>query len=59
MNSPQQKIEDFLKGQRDCKEGVEHKAGMSDRYNAGYSYEYEMEQMKTERTGHAQNTAST
>ena len=37
-------IHDFIKGQRDCKEGVPHKDG-TDSYNAGYSFQYELEQL--------------
>lgn len=40
---------DFIKGQEDCKNGVEHKS-RSDAYDRGYSYQYWCEQEKTERT---------
>ena len=42
-----QQITDFLKGQRDCEQGVEHKAGQSKFYDRGYSVQYEMEQVLT------------
>ena len=44
MSSPAQQIEDFVQGQRDCKNGVEHKTGKSREYDAGYALQYEIEQ---------------
>jgi len=45
--------DDFLKGQEDCIDGVEHKAGKSEAYDRGYAAEYELEQVLTEMTnGH-------
>jgi len=43
------KVLDFIRGQEDCKKGVEHKSGSED-YTRGYSAQYELEQMNTERT---------
>lgn len=40
--------DDFLQGQRDCKDGVLHEAGKSAHYDAGYSSQYEAEQLATE-----------
>ena len=40
--------DDFLQGQRDCKAGVEHKAGKSKAYDDGYGTQYEAEQSMTE-----------
>ena len=37
-------LDDFIKGQRDCRDGVEHKAGKSKAYDNGYAFQYEMEQ---------------
>ena len=39
---------DFINGQRDCRTGEPHKAGMSFDYDRGYSAQYELEQIKTE-----------
>lgn len=35
--------QDFLKGWTDCEEGIRHREGLSEAYNAGYAdcYEYE------------------
>jgi hypothetical protein len=35
--------QDFIRGWTDCEEGIEHRAGKSEAYNAGYAdcYEYE------------------
>ena len=35
---------EFLRGQRDCEQGIPHKAGQSEEYNRGYAYQYELEQ---------------
>lgn len=48
--SEQQVIEDFLSGQRDCRDGIPHKAGKSESYDSGYRCQYELEQMKAERS---------
>jgi hypothetical protein len=40
--------EDFLKGQNDCKDGIAHQSGKGASYDAGYSAEYEAEQMLAE-----------
>jgi len=45
-------IDDFLQGQIDCMQGIEHKEGMSDSYNRGYTAQYEVEQMRNELYGH-------
>ncbi len=39
-------IDDFMRGQRDCKDGKEHKAGNSESYDSGYSAQYELEQLR-------------
>lgn len=45
MNAPDTAfIEDFLRGQRDCSQGVQHQAGQSQAYDRGYAAEYEQEQ---------------
>jgi len=43
-------IDEFLRGQRDCKEGLEHKAGEPEYYDRGYSYQYFIEQQQTQKT---------
>ena len=37
---------DFVRGQADCRDGVPHKAGQSESYDAGYAAEYQLEQMQ-------------
>jgi len=45
------KFEDeFLRGQRDCKEGKQHKPMQSEAYDRGYSAQYEKEQVEAEMT---------
>lgn len=38
-------ITDFIQGQKDCAEGIQHKSGMSADYDRGYSTQYELEQV--------------
>ena len=44
-------VSEFMQGQRDCKAGIEHKAGQSDSYDRGYATQYELEQIESARTG--------
>ncbi len=44
IGSKIKKTEDFLAGQRDCKEGEVHKIGMSEDYDRGYGAQYQHEQ---------------
>jgi len=39
---------EFLRGQIDCRDGVEHRPGQSSDYDRGYSTQYEWEQVKAE-----------
>ena len=39
---------EFLRGQQDCKVGVEHKPNQHPDYDRGYGAEYEAEQLLTE-----------
>ncbi len=41
---------DFLRGQRDCKDGRPHKSGQSHSYDRGYGAQYEKEQLEAEMT---------
>lgn len=36
---------DFVSGQKDCRDGVKHKDGMGESYDAGYRVQYELEQI--------------
>lgn len=38
-------ISDFIKGQQDCRDGIPHKSGKGSSYDAGYSAQYELEQI--------------
>lgn len=40
----------FIDGMRDCERGIPHKSGMSKSYDRGYNAQYELEQIRTERT---------
>ncbi len=42
--------DDFLQGQRDCKNGVPHKPMQGEAYDRGYGAQYESEQIATEMT---------
>ncbi len=44
-------VSEFMQGQRDCRDGVDHKAGQSDSYDRGYATQYEYEQIQSARTG--------
>lgn len=37
-------VDDFIQGQKDCKNGLPHTSGKSKDYDYGYSYQYELEQ---------------
>jgi hypothetical protein len=41
-------IDDYLRGQRDCKDGMDARVGQSSNYYNGYAIQYEAEQMLTE-----------
>lgn len=43
-------VSDFIRGQSDCKEGIPHRANQSHDYDRGYSAQYEIEQILSERT---------
>lgn len=38
-------IGEFINGQRDCRDGITHKPGMTESYDAGYAAQYEIEQV--------------
>ena len=40
--------DDFLRGQKDCRNGVPHKPMQSEAYDRGYGAQYEKEQLDTE-----------
>jgi hypothetical protein len=46
-----QQTKDFLKGQADCANGVEHSGGKGEYYDRGYSAQYQHEQNMTHMTG--------
>ena len=50
MSQPEKVLsaDDFLRGQRDCRDGVPHKPNQSRDYARGYGAQYEMEQVTTE-----------
>lgn len=54
MNTAMNNTDEFLRGQRDCKAGIEHKPGQPEFYDRGYSYQYFIEQQQSERTQHQQ-----
>lgn len=39
---------EFMRGQRDCKDGKPHKPGQTEAYDRGYGAQYEAEQQLTE-----------
>lgn len=42
---------DFIRGQQDCRQGIEHKPGQTDAYNRGYSTYYELQAINDHKTG--------
>jgi len=38
---------EFILGQYDCREGIPHKLGQSESYDAGYASEYQMSVIKS------------
>lgn len=44
-------IHDFVNGQKDCRNGMPHKDGHGESYDAGYSFQYELEQITGEIRG--------
>lgn len=42
--------DDFLRGQRDCKDGKDLKLGDTDDYYRGYGAQYELEQIQAHNT---------
>ena len=43
-------LEQFINGQQDCRDGIPHRHGMPEYYDRGYSYQYHIEQISSERT---------
>lgn len=43
-----EKPEEFIAGQQDCRDGVEHKAGRHPDYTRGYATEYEKDQINAQ-----------
>jgi len=39
-----QQLNDFIRGEEDCKNGVPHKSGQSREYDEGYGFQYQKEQ---------------
>ena len=43
-------LNDFVRGETDCKAGIPHKEGQSPEYDKGYGFEYMREQTETARS---------
>jgi hypothetical protein len=39
-------IHDFIHGQKDCRDGVPHSPEFGESYDAGYNFEYHLEQAR-------------
>ena len=37
-------MDDFVQGQRDCRDGKPHQEGKPEAYDSGYSFQYQLEQ---------------
>jgi len=48
MNQPINHPDEFLRGQKDCADGVPHKPNMGRDYDRGFMIEYEREQVISE-----------
>lgn len=40
--------DEFMRGQRDCAEGIPHQAGRSESYDRGYASQYEWNELQGE-----------
>ena len=40
-------IHDFVRGQKDCRDGVPHSSEFGESYDAGYNFEYHLEQVRS------------
>ncbi len=45
-----QALEDYHRGELDCINGKAHKAGESSDYDAGFNFQYALEQQQTEQS---------
>lgn len=43
---------DYIRGMSDCREGIPHKSGQSESYDAGYSAEYQLTEIKSQEVCH-------
>ncbi len=50
FNNSDNNIFEFIKGQRDCRNGAPHQAGHTESYDNGYSFQYHLEQVLSERS---------
>lgn len=44
-------VHEFVQGQRDCRDGVKHFDGKGESYDAGFNFEYQMEQILGGKSG--------
>ena len=51
-----QQLNEFVKGEEDCKKGIPHKEGQSREYDEGYGFQYTKEQNETARSEQCQQT---
>ena len=51
-----QMLDDFVRGEEDCKAGRPHKEGQSREYDEGYGFQYRKEQNDTARSEQCQTT---
>lgn len=49
-------LNDFVRGEEDCKAGRPHKEGQSPEYDKGYGFQYQKEQIDTARSEQCQTT---
>jgi len=40
-----QPMDDFIQGQRDCRDGKPHESGKPEAYDQGYNFQYQIEAM--------------
>jgi len=50
-------VNEFIRGQTDCKKGIPHKENQSPDYDRGYCAQYELEQVNAERTSNESRRA--
>ena len=41
-----QPMDNFIQGQKDCRDGKPHQSGQPEAYDSGYNFQYQLEQIQ-------------